>query len=238
VATLRRTPLYIETAQQLRRMIRDGDFRGSLPSQDQLCERFGVSRATVREAIRVLEQGGLLTSRQGAGTVINHGPVDAGLEELLSTSELIGSGGFAPGTSFVDVRRTVASSGSYPVFAGRPVFLVDRVRTADGVPFVSSLDVVADSGYDEDELRSATGEGSLLAWLEQHGVRVEYAKTAISATAAERTLAERLDVAQGTPLVFTEEIGYGRDDLPLYYSQDFYRCDLTQFHVVRRRLLA
>jgi GntR family transcriptional regulator len=118
------------------------------------------------------------------------------------------------------------------------VFLIERVRTADGVPFVSSLDVVADDGYEEEELRAATVGGSLLAWLEAQGARVEYARTSISATAAERTLAERLQVPVGTALVFTEEIGYGREDRPLYYSQDFYRCDLAQFHVVRRRRLS
>ena len=238
MTTTGRTPLYVETAQEIRRRISAGEFRGSLPSQDRLCETLGVSRPTLREAIRLLEQGGLLTSRQGAGTVINHGHIEAGLEELLSTSELLAQGGAIAGTSYVDVRRTVATPGSYPVFAGKAVFLVERVRTANEVPFVSSLDVIADQGYDEGELRKATIDGSLLAWLEERGARVEYATTSIAATAAERVLADRLHVEVGAPLLFTEEIGFGLEDRAVYYSQDFYRSDLAQFHVVRRRRLS
>src|SRR5947209_14797490 len=68
----RRVPLYQQTADALRELIASGTFDSVLPSQDALCEILQVSRPTVREAIRVLERTGLVVSRQGVGTVINH----------------------------------------------------------------------------------------------------------------------------------------------------------------------
>jgi GntR family transcriptional regulator len=232
----RRPPLYMETAQTLRTMIAGGEFGTVLPSQDRLSEVLRVSRPTVREAIRVLEQSGLVSSRQGAATTINPVPkVEAGLEELFSTSELLERGGHRSGTAFVDVRRAMATSGTFPMFAGHPVVVVERVRTADDVPFVFSLDVIADAGYDEAELREMADRGSLMAWLEAKAGHVAYAKTVVSATVAERALSERLEVPEGTALLFMEEFGYSVADEPIFYSHDFYRCDVTEFHILRRR---
>ncbi|MCW3003114.1 MAG: yegW [Conexibacter sp.] len=235
----RRRPLYIETARKLRDMISRGEFVDVLPSQDRLCDLLQVSRPTVREAIRVLEQTGLVSSRQGAATVILAAPkIDAGFEELFSTSELLDRSGYTPGTSYLEIRRTVATGGTYPLFAGKAVVVVERVRTADGTPFVSSLDVLRDDDFDHDALDEAVKDGSLMAWLEQAGAPVAYAKTMLSATAAEQNLSERLAVPPGTPLLFTEEFGYSNADEPIYYSHDFYRTDLAPFYVIRRRGLS
>ena len=234
-----RRPLYLEAADRLRTMIADGAFDGVLPSQDQLCAVLNVSRPTVREALRVLERDGHVSTRQGAATVINAAPrVEAGFEELFSASELLDRRGLVPGTTYVDVRRTIGTAASFPGFTGKPVFVIERVRTADGTPFVFSVDVIEDVGYDEALLRAEMESGSLMSWLAKHDIDVEYAKTHLSAASAVGPLAERLKVTVGTPLLLMEESGYASGDDPVYYSNDFYRCDLSQFYIVRRRARA
>src|ERR1700761_3688480 len=65
-------PLYRQVVPALKEEIVSGVYPvGSrLPSEEELCERFSVSRYTVREALRRLRGGHLVTSRQGAGTVV------------------------------------------------------------------------------------------------------------------------------------------------------------------------
>jgi GntR family transcriptional regulator len=231
-----RRPLYLEAAERLREMIGDGTFGDVLPSQDQLCEVLGVSRPTVRETIRILEQGGFLTTRQGAATTINRVPrLEANFGEFFSASELISRGGCEPGTDLIDLRRTMATSGRFPVFAGQQVFTVERVRTADDTPFVLAVDVIPDLGYEEDELRAGVAEGSMMTWLENHGLVVHHAKTNVSAAVAEGHLSERLQVPAGTPLLFMEEVAYDSADRPIWCGDGFYRCDLIQFNILRRR---
>lgn len=66
------TPLYIQVARALRDEIVSGAYMvGSLlPTEEELCKRFSVSRYTVREALRLLREDGLVSSRQGAGTIV------------------------------------------------------------------------------------------------------------------------------------------------------------------------
>ena len=65
-------PLYIQVARALKKDIVEGVYPvgSQLPTEDELCERFSVSRYTVREALRRLREDSLVTSRQGAGTVV------------------------------------------------------------------------------------------------------------------------------------------------------------------------
>jgi GntR family transcriptional regulator, transcriptional repressor for pyruvate dehydrogenase complex len=80
---------------RIKLLIRDGRLQlgDRLPSERELCQRFGVSRVTVREALRVLEAGGLLTIRVGAhGGAFLTSPsterLSEGLADLISVSTL------------------------------------------------------------------------------------------------------------------------------------------------------
>src|SRR5713226_6497792 len=76
---VRKTRIYEEVAAQIQRLITEGRLRPGdhLPPERELAERFGVSRTSVRDAIRVLELMGLLEPRQGEGTVVRDLSPDA-----------------------------------------------------------------------------------------------------------------------------------------------------------------
>jgi GntR family transcriptional regulator len=65
-------PLYVQLAQKLRLAITSGEYPvgARLPTEQQLCEQFKVSRFTAREAVRILAEGGLVTRKQRVGTVV------------------------------------------------------------------------------------------------------------------------------------------------------------------------
>jgi GntR family transcriptional regulator len=80
-------PRYLQVAQDVETQIRDGVFAlGTLlPTENELCERYNVSRYTVREALRRLQMDGLISRRQGAGTVIEQIRPTAGYEQAIDT---------------------------------------------------------------------------------------------------------------------------------------------------------
>ncbi len=89
------SPLYLQVANALRDEIVSGIYPvgSQLPSEDELCKRFDVSRYTVREALRLLRDDGLVSSRQGAGTVvIPPRASDSDVQQVMSINDLAAFG--------------------------------------------------------------------------------------------------------------------------------------------------
>jgi GntR family transcriptional regulator len=93
-------PLYLQVVRALKDEIVSGVYPvgSQLPTEEELCERFSVSRYTVREALRRLREDSLVSSRQGAGTtVVPPRPSDAYVHEVMSINDLVA---FATGVRF------------------------------------------------------------------------------------------------------------------------------------------
>ncbi len=83
---VRKTKVYAEVAAQIHRLIAEGRLKpgDKLPPERELAEVFGVSRTSVRDAIRVLEIQGLVEPRHGEGTVVRQIPIDSIVGPLAS----------------------------------------------------------------------------------------------------------------------------------------------------------
>lgn len=117
-----------------------------LPSENELCENYGVSRSTVRAALKQLEAIGLVKSKQGAGTFVQERPdVQAGLEELDSITESIRRSGRVPGMEYSMVMRrpVVPAEAEYMNLpAGEEVLEIRRIISGDGVTLAYSYDLI------------------------------------------------------------------------------------------------
>lgn len=73
------TPKYVQLADSLRTLIRDGAFHDTrqLPTEVQLCEQYQVSRQTVRQALGMLVSEGLIEKRQGSGSHITQAALNS-----------------------------------------------------------------------------------------------------------------------------------------------------------------
>src|ERR1700742_4238118 len=85
-------PLYVQVVRALKDEIVSGIYPigSQLPTEEELCDRFSVSRYTVREALRRLREDSLVSSRQGAGTtVVPPRPTDSFVHEVMSINDLV-----------------------------------------------------------------------------------------------------------------------------------------------------
>lgn len=81
-----------------------------MPSEFDLAKQLGVSRATLREALRILEEENVITRRHGVGTFVNPKPIfTSGIEQLYSVTDMIKQGGMEPGTIFLSSKTQVPS---------------------------------------------------------------------------------------------------------------------------------
>ena len=104
--------LYLQVIERLKKEIESGVFKENerFPSEFELARELGVSRATLREALRILEEEKVIIRKHGVGTFINPKPLfTSGIEQLSSVYSMIRTAGMEPGTIFMDVSDTPPS---------------------------------------------------------------------------------------------------------------------------------
>src|SRR5512141_2530896 len=229
------------TQQELRQAITNGTYRpgSQLPTEAELCEALGVSRTVVREALRVLEDEGLVARRHGVGTFVRNHPILKNLNFNFGITEMIQSAGLKAGTSHLALLKENADkekAEQLRVDIGTPLITVERVRTADGRPVVYSLDTLAESlaqraGFDPQLLLTESIYSLLQGSL---GQVVEYGIARFLPVTAPRHVVEKLQLPAHALALYIVQTDYSSDDEPLVYSCEYHLPDAFDFMVWRR----
>jgi GntR family transcriptional regulator len=227
--------------QELRQAITGGMFRqgSQLPTEAELCEMLGVSRTVVREALRVLEEEGLVARRHGVGTFVRDHPILKNLNFNFGITEMIESAGLSSGTSHLAIQAEPADeekAEQLRVALGTPLVTVERVRTADGRPVVYSLDTLAESllqraQFDPQLLLTQSIYNILQTSL---GQVIDYGIARLLAVRAPDYVAEKLVLPPGALTLYIVQTDYSPQDEPLVYSREYHLPDAFDFIVWRR----
>jgi GntR family transcriptional regulator len=210
-----------------------------LPTEAELGELLGVSRTVVREALRALEDDGLIDRRHGVGTFVREQSILKNLNFNFGITEMIKAAGKLPGTSFLAVHHEAADgevAAQLEVASGTPVFTIERVRTADGRPVVYSLDTFCASlpgaaHLDSDRLN----EESLYQVLQaQLGYGIDYGIAWIRPARATASIAEKLHLPDDALLLCLSQTDYSAAKQPLIYSREYHLPDAFDFMIWRR----
>jgi GntR family transcriptional regulator len=232
----------ISVQDELRQRIDQGRFpAGSrLPSEPELAAELGVSRATLREALRALEDEGLLRRRQGSGTYVAERPRMANsLDVNFGVTEAIRASGMRAGIAHARHWVEPASAGEaarLELEPGQDVLVVERVRTAEGKPVVLSRDIFPSRLFgDRAKVVEAMFQRSIYEVLERDlGVVIHHGVATFRPVRADRAVAELLGVPRGELLLYIWQVDYGEDGAAVLSSHEFHLADAFEFSVVRR----
>jgi len=224
------------------RRIEAGEWRPAdrLPSEPALAASMGVSRATLRDALRSLEEDGFVTRVQGSGTFVTHRPrLKNNLDVNFGVTDLIRAMGMRPGTEGERMFRAPATAREAELLAvaeGSPLRGLERVRTADGQPVIFSVDLIPEELFgDRSELLEALGDGSVYHLLERElGVVIRQGVATIRPANADGRLAALLGVPAGTLLMYLRQVDYDLDGRPVLLSHEHHLADAFEITVVRR----
>ncbi|MCA1023121.1 GntR family transcriptional regulator [Halobacillus litoralis] len=232
--------LYLQVIEQIKRDIESGIFKEKqkLPSEFQLSKTLGVSRATLREALRILEEEGVVTRRHGVGTFVNPKPLfTSGIEELDSVTGMISKSGMTPGTQYLSADLVEATEEDKKRFSPLDVInlaKVERVRTADHYPVVYCTDKIPEGLLPIDQIREAD---SLFNVLEKYtGKSIGYAVTHIEPIGFHERISPILNCEPDQALLLLKQMHYSQDDVPMLLSSNYFRADKFSFHVLRKRV--
>lgn len=226
-------PLYQQLAGRIRGNIEAGIWAVGcrLPSENELCEEFGVSRITVRKALECLTEEGLLSRKQGKGTFVTAPYVPhQGLKQVSSFHEACEIEGKRPSTKVIAKKSVPAAPADRRELqlTGNSLVSVTRIRMADQVPVVLEINrfPMVYSYLLECDLN-----GSLYNLLRGYGVEAVSASHDVSMCFADARQAELLQIAIGDPLIQLHEVVYEQHGRPLHTSTQYVRGDIFTLRV-------
>lgn len=221
-------PLYLQVRSSIARLIEHEGLKPGdpLPSEPELCNRFRVSRATIRHALADLERTGLIERHQGRGTFVALPRLERELPELTSFTEHLAERGIRSASQLLAYERlepgqTPKAKFSddepdfFDYFAGQPVVRFCRLRLASSVPIglhsaATTVDVAAAVGLTEERLRSDPSF-SFYDALERAGFALHLAEEHLVARRAGRQETQLLGIEPGAPVMSVLRVS-GRAD--------------------------
>ncbi len=229
-------PYYEQLAELLRREITDKQAQGEpfqLPSENELAEKHGLSRATVRHALDELEHDGWIYRQKGVGSFAPVRRFEQDLTQLVSTTEDMRQRGWPLLTRMVSLQQVPAASHvarALEIGSAAEVYEVCRLRLVDDVP------ISVQTAYLPAALCPKLEENDLAASLYQllesrYGLRLWSGRETLRARGATKHEARLLDVAEGTPVMHAERITYAANGLAVEYLEAIWRGDRYDFKV-------
>ena len=226
-------PRYEQIAAYLRELI-EGSVPGDrLPSDAELCERFGVSRMTARQAVQVVASDGLIERRRGAGTFVRSKPVERDLGSPLSFSEAMRARGMESSSETLEwgpVDPTDDEREALGLGPDETAFVLERLRLADATPMAIERAVMPEelALSLEDDFES----GSLHQAFQRIGRIPERAHAEVTAHRATKRQRELLDLPSSGIVICERRTIFDQHHEPLERTVTCYSPGRFSFRAV------
>ncbi len=209
-----------------------------LQSEPDLAKEMGVSRATLREAMRMFETQGLIRRRQGSGTFVvgKVRALDNGLEVLESLETMAKRLGLEVSVSDLNVEvvsadEEIATVLNVPV--GRNLTRVRRVVRTDNRPVAYLVDTLPEETLRSEDL-SDDFHGSVLDFLLDRGDSLKTSRANVTAIGATAEVAKALEIQRGDVLLHFHSQLFNEHSKVVDYSLSYFIPGYFHFHIVRR----
>lgn len=224
-------PLYFQVAEDLRRQIDGGALKpgDAVPTEEELQRIYGVSRATVREAVRQLVSAGLVRLARPHGTFVTQPRLVEPLPALISFSDEVRRAGLVPSTHVLSVVAELPPEQvrqHLRIEAGERALRVERLRLANDQPIAlltSWLTPTLQLGPDDDF------SGSLYRLLAGRGATPVRAEQVLDAINAGPDIAATLGIPRRAALLMVTRVTYDATDRPIEHVVGYYRADRYRY---------
>ncbi len=226
-------PLYFQVAEHFEQAILSGEIAPGerIANEIALAADLGLSRPTMRQAIQVLVDKGMLVRKRGVGTQVVRGKIRRSVE-LTSLFDDLSAAGQKPRTEVVAVGKVPADedvSRELQLDVGEDVWSLERIRYVGAQPLALMhnyipVDVVDLEAVDLEE-------NGLYAHLRECGILMRVARQRIGARSATADEAALLDEKKGAPLLTMQRTAYDNAGRAVEYGRHAYRPDLYAFEL-------
>jgi GntR family transcriptional regulator len=233
-------PLYVQIRDSLRRQILDGSYEvhARLPSENEMMNTFGVSRITIRQALRDLHNEGLVFSAQGKGTFVSKPKAVQNVQRLEGFGEAMAAQGYEASARVLSIQQMKAPKAvvaALDLQPGDDVVEVKRVRYLNRSPVC-----IDDSYFPMDigrKMFSLDLSGDIFPLLENFfGIPLGGADIGLDATLADEEAQQYLNLKTGEAILRVERLTHDQNGRPIDFEYLCYRGDSYkyQFRIDRK----
>lgn len=233
-------PRHTQISQWLRQQIEEGVFETDekLPSENELCQKFDVSRVTVRKALQTLENEQLIYRSQGLGSFVCDDRPRQSFMQLTDFVEDMHRAGLEASSKVIQLKPVSVTdkvASMLKIDFDQKVLRLDRLRLGDGQPIAFDITWMPMfygqliEGYSlEDE--------TIYGILERdYDIPVEKGYFRIEAENADQYLANHLEVTEGNALLLIDRLSLTLGEKPIYYQKRYYRSDRIVYELMAER---
>ena len=229
-------PLYEQIRQCITDAIRQGQLKPGqkLPTEEDICKAWGISRPVVRQAYNDLVNKGVIERKRGSGSFVKD-PDNRGLfmNQLLSFEDEMRFIGKTPSTQVLCMEKLPYTQEIYEKLELTPANIclkLERVRYSDNTPFVHMVNYLPLSSYPKLDTFDYS-KNSLYKILDtQYGVHPVHSKRCIMARNASDYLSAQLKIPTQAAVLVIENIVYDQYDRPLEISVESISGESHEFH--------
>ncbi len=229
-------PLYFQLKEILLEQIQRSEAGAALPTENRLCEQCSISRPTVRQAIKELENEGHIYRLKGKGTFVAEKKVHQ--DFLRSFNDEMHRKGLSPTTRVLEFKMDEADdhvAATLMLPTASKVIRLRRLRSVNEEPVVLDLSLLPSEPLPDILLKDMTNESLLRVVEGDYNLRVDRAVRRLEAMIAGEYEAKVLDVRLGAPIQYIETVTYLQNGRPIEFSQARYRGDKTNFSFTLKR---
>lgn len=226
-------PLYFQVAEQLERAIVDGILAPGerIANEVALASELGLSRPTMRQAIQLLVDKGMLVRKRGVGTQVVHGAIRRPVE-LTSLYDDLDAAGQHPHTEVLSADLVATNdeiATTLQIRPGEPAWALERLRCIDHKPLALMRNYLPAETIDLAEVDLA--QTGLYESLRRTGIQLRIAEQRIGARRANAREARLLDEKRGAPLLTMRRTAYDDGGRVVEFGTHVYRPELYSFEV-------
>lgn len=233
-------PRHKQITQWLQKQIDEGHYQPDekLPSENELCQKFDVSRVTVRKALQTLENEGQIYRSQGLGSFVCDDRPRQSFIQLTDFEEDMRRAGLEPSSQVIQFKPVPVADQIANILDIDPestVVQLNRLRLGDSKPIAFDITWLPMfygqliEGYD---LQDETIYGIL---EEDFDIPVEKGYFRIEAENASADIAKHLGVNSGTALLLIDRLSLTVGEKPIYYQKRYYRSDRIVYELTAER---
>ena len=233
-------PLYYQLKELLESLIDAKEFKPGerIPSENELCGIYNISRTTVRQAINELVNSGKLMRTQGRGTFVSNNRIEKPTYRLSGFNQDMKDLGLKPKSKVLQfapvmppqhVRESLhLEENEAAIYLERLRFANNEVVGLDGsyFPFKRFIKLL------DEDLENRSLYDLLKSKFNTTPARSTYY---VEAHRCPRDLATHFQISPADPVLFLREIVYDQDDIPFEYGDEYYRADRYTFRVEIRK---